>query len=80
MFPLGNMSENTTLEAVAQLVRARRKALKLTQADLAMSSGTGLRFISDLENGKVTCQIGKVLHVLNTLGIRVQFSAGEVET
>jgi hypothetical protein len=38
---------------------------------LALTSGTGLRFVIDLEKGKETCQIGKVLTVLQTLGIRI---------
>lgn len=44
----------------------------MTQEDLALTSGTGVRFIVDLEKGKPTCQIGKVLAVLQTLGIRVE--------
>jgi hypothetical protein len=47
----------------------------LTQADLALTSGTGMRFISDLENGKPTCQIGKTLTVLKTLGLRLALSS-----
>jgi len=47
----------------------------LTQADLALTSGTGVRFISDLENGKPTCQIGKTLTVLKTLGVRLTLSS-----
>ena len=35
------------------------------------SSGTGLRFVIDLERGKETCEIGKALTVLQTLGIRL---------
>jgi hypothetical protein len=35
----------------------------MNQAELAMVSGTGVRFISDLENGKETCEVGKVLKV-----------------
>jgi hypothetical protein len=38
---------------------------------LALTSGTGLRFIIDLEKGKDTCQIGKVFTVLQTLGIKI---------
>ena len=34
-----------------------------------MACGTGLRFIVDVEKGKPTCQTGKVLQVLQTLGI-----------
>ena len=41
----------------------------VTQKALAFTSGTGLRFIIELEQGKPTCQIGKVLTVINTLGI-----------
>lgn len=47
----------------------------LTQAELALASGTGTRFVSDLENGKPTCQIGKTLTVLRTLGIRLTLSS-----
>jgi hypothetical protein len=36
-----------------------------------MTAGTGLRFIIDLEKGKPTCEIGKALAVLSTLGIEV---------
>lgn len=43
----------------------------VTQRSLALTSGTGLRFIIDLEKGKPTCQLGKVLAVMNTLGIDV---------
>ena len=60
-----------TPEDFGRLVKKERKALGLTQAELALTSGTGMRFISDLENGKPTCQIGKTLTVLKTLGIRL---------
>jgi y4mF family transcriptional regulator len=53
------------------MIRESRKRLGVTQEDLALTSGTGLRFIIDLEKGKETCQIGKVLTVLQTLGIRI---------
>ena len=39
-----------------------------------MTSGTGLRFIIELEKGKDTCQLGKVLTVLNTLGVGVNLT------
>lgn len=62
-------------EEIGELVRKQRKALGLTQADLALTSGTGMRFISDLENGKPTCQLGKTLIVLKTLGLRLDIFA-----
>jgi len=56
---------------IGELIRDTRKNLGVTQKDLALTSGTGLRFIIDLEKGKETCEIGKVLAILNTLGIKI---------
>lgn len=55
-------------------MRSTRKAMGVTQQELALTSGTGLRFIIDLEHGKPTCQLGKALTVLSTLGIQVELS------
>ena len=60
-----------SVQEIGQMIRESRKRLGVTQKDLALTSGTGLRFIIDLEKGKETCQIGKVLTVLQTLGIRI---------
>ncbi len=59
-------------ENIGEAVRVRRKQLKVTQRELAMACGTGLRFISDLEKGKPTCHIGKALQVLQSLGIAIE--------
>jgi len=56
---------------IGNLVRETRQRMGLTQRSLALTSGTGLRFINDLEHGKPTCEIGKALAVLNTLGIKL---------
>ena len=63
------MKDDETCKAIGAKVRARRKALGITQAELAMTSGTGVRFIGDLESGKESCHIGKVVLVLKTLGL-----------
>ena len=60
-----------TPEQIGELVRSTRKSMGVTQKDLAMTSGTGLRFIIDLEKGKPTCQLGKALTVLHTLGLKL---------
>jgi hypothetical protein len=52
------------------------KQLGMNQAELAMVSGTGVRFISDFENGKETCEVGKVLKVLASLGLKIAFHGG----
>lgn len=56
-------------EDISRLVKERRKALGHTQADVASFCGVGLRFLSELENGKETLQLGKVLKVMNILGL-----------
>jgi y4mF family transcriptional regulator len=62
----------TSTEQLGTEVRARRKQLRVTQKELAMTCGTGLRFIVDLEKGKPTCQIGKTLQVLQALGLVIE--------
>lgn len=63
-----------TPQQIGQLVKKARKTLGVTQKDLALTSGTGLRFIIELEQGKPTCQIGKALTVLHTLGIKMELT------
>jgi y4mF family transcriptional regulator len=60
---------------IGGVIRSTRKALGVTQRDLALTSGTGLRFIIELEKGKETCELGKALRVLHTLGIEMTLSA-----
>ena len=61
-----------SVDDIAKLVRARRKEQAMTQAELALVSNVGLRFISEIENGKESCQIGLVLKVLKSLGLRLE--------
>ena len=77
VLPLGNIGRqgrqmSLTPEQLGKIARKTRQQIGVTQSDLALTSGTGLRFIGDLENGKPTCQMGKVLTVLQTLGIRIE--------
>ena len=58
-------------EDVGKKIRARRKELGYTQADFAKAVGTGVRFISDLENGKTTVQFDKTIHVLSMAAINL---------
>jgi HTH-type transcriptional regulator / antitoxin HipB len=60
-----------TPKQIGSMIRDTRKRLGVTQKDLALTSGTGLRFVIDLEKGKETCQIGKALTILQTLGIKL---------
>jgi y4mF family transcriptional regulator len=64
-----------TTEQLGASIRDRRKSLKITQKDLAMTSDTGLRFIIDVEKGKPTCQTAKTLQVLHSLGMTLELSS-----
>lgn len=56
---------------LGQLVRQTRKEQGLTQLDVAGLAGLSNRFIIDLERGKATLQIQKVLNVLALLGLEL---------
>lgn len=67
------MSNNkaVTVSDIGVAIRKKRKDDGLTLADAAALCGVGYRFMSDLENGKSTVQLGKVLQVLNALGVDI---------
>lgn len=54
------------------LIKDTRKKNHITQRELAAASGTGIRFIQDLEKGKSTCELDKALTVASMLGIELQ--------
>lgn len=54
---------------LAALIRSERRRQGITQADLAGLSGVGVTFLSQLENGKESAELGKALNVLTMLGI-----------
>lgn len=49
---------------LSQYIKELRKEYNLTQEDLAMKSGVGLRFVRELEQGKPTVRMDKVNQVL----------------
>ena len=50
-------------------IRRRRKELGYTQAFLAEYAGIRASFLSDLENGKDTIQLNKLMRVVSLLGM-----------
>lgn len=73
--PIGNTEDEPTLvrssQALGSVVRARRHRLALTQAALAGLGNTGNRFVVDLENGKPTVQLQKVIDLMDLLGLEL---------
>jgi y4mF family transcriptional regulator len=64
-------------EELGRLIRAERRQQKLRQGELAALAGVGNRFLSDLENGKPTVELGRAMQVLNMLGLIVTVRARE---
>jgi len=71
MTPLPQMIPILTTEILGKAVRGRRKRDGLTLTEAAGLTGVGVRFLSELENGKPTVRLDKVLHVLKSLGLRL---------
>ena len=65
---MNQMRSSTDLGAV---IRAERRRQGMTQAELAGLADVGVTFLSQLENGKGSAEVGKVLQVLTMLGIDV---------
>ena len=68
------MTSNNT---IGQIIREERKYHNLTQQQLGDLSGTGLNFISQLENGKATVRFDKLLEVLKVLGLSLELTRGK---
>lgn len=59
----------TDSKSLGEAIRSRRKELHYTQAYLAEFTGFSVSFISDLERGKATAEIGKAIYLINMLGM-----------
>ncbi|MDX8130128.1 helix-turn-helix transcriptional regulator [Methylomonas sp. OY6] len=60
-----------TTQQLGQALRSARKQLGLTQSELALAAGVGVRFIVDLEAGKPTVRLETVMRVIEALGGQV---------
>ncbi|BDS48544.1 helix-turn-helix transcriptional regulator [Rhodoluna sp. KAS3] len=59
------------VDQLGVIVRQRRKSLGMTQGELADLAGVSQRFVYDLERGKPSVALDKVLLVCSTLGLRL---------
>ena len=71
-FPVREIQQAmTSIHSPQQLgdaIRAARKQLSLTQPQLALAAGVGVRFVVELEAGKPSVQLALVLRVIQALG------------
>jgi y4mF family transcriptional regulator len=57
---------------LGKIIRERRKRDGLTLVETAGLTNVGVRFLSELENGKPTVRLDKLLRVLGALGIELR--------
>jgi HTH-type transcriptional regulator / antitoxin HipB len=65
------------VHAMARAIRARRKALRLTQIELSRLCGCGPDFVYDVENGKPSLRLDKLLELLRVLGLELVLAEGK---
>lgn len=59
---------NSSEQSISEYVKQMRKHHGLTQVELSIKSGVGLRFVRELEQGKATLRLDKVNMVLSLFG------------
>lgn len=67
-------TQHFDLAELGPLAKKIRQKCRVSQAHVAKSVGVGIRFLSEFENGKPTCQIDKVRKIINFLPIKLSFS------
>ena len=77
-FPNGKLV--LTPREIGRIVRETRRSQGLRQDQLAGAAGVGVRFLVELEAGKATARIGKVLAVLAALGCNLRIEAPRTQS
>ena len=71
-----SQSEHDRAHLLGLAIRRRRRALRLTQDELADLAGCARRTVSSIETGKATVRLDVVLSLLQVLGLRLRVEAG----
>lgn len=71
MFPIGNV---TSAKEFGSVLRERRRALGLTQDEVALQAGVGRRYYIELEAGKNGASLGPALHCARLLGLDLRLT------
>ena len=59
--------------SLTEVIKSRRKALDISQQDLAEMAGIGLATIKDIERGKGNPSIGTVSKIMGVLGMEIEY-------
>ena len=71
-----NNAQHHHIMTIGMAIAAERKRRGLTQTQLAELSSTSINFVSQIERGKQTAQIGKVIGILHILGLQLVIEKG----
>ena len=71
----GKSMKITNSEDLGKAIRLRRKELGYTQTDISDYTGFSVSFISDLERGKPTAEMGKAIFLINLLGMDINIKS-----
>lgn len=74
MFPIRNMKAIGNSKELGGAIRAERKRLGVTQKELALTAGVGLRYLIELERGKPTARLEGIFKILQALGMAMRVS------
>lgn len=78
MIPFGNTEEIAmNMKELGEFIAAERKRQGVTQLQLSQAADVGRRFVVEVESGKATVQAGKLLKVLDTLGVSIALTTPE---
>ena len=64
---------------ISSQIKKLRKNIGLTQIEFAKRAGVGLRFLRELENGKLTIRMDKLMQVLDFLGYHLELKRSEYQ-
>lgn len=70
-------TNESALKNLGLAIQDQRKRLGLTQADLSTLAGVGPNYIRQIESGKSTAQITKILDILGALGMQLKLEFGK---
>jgi len=59
------------MEKIGSIIKERRKALSITQRELAALSGTGINTLTKIERGAANPSLKVIINILNTLGLEI---------
>lgn len=60
-------------ESIGARLRVERKSLGLTQQELAELAGVSVRFVHEVEHGKRSAHVGKLIDIGAVLGLELTF-------